>query len=281
MTSYDQSCPISSSRLVTNDLNVTLFAWNTGRSYGAQGQRIAAAIVKDGRAAFVDVDRGINGLTLKHFKHDTCDGAEVRNFVMRAYDSCNYVDGVDTKITDGFGVRLVLEELARSHVRDPELERLTDEASEVLSRLVEQARLEPDVQSDYEARLHLEELKRALETRLSDRTVFPNPVYNARAELAARLITLYDNYPDDYSSLFLGIAMDFADTCPDTLDGLVTLNSVLRSLDDDHSYVFDPEAMQIAFDGRSIADRKLLSPAALLQIVKDIESNCRHTPSAP
>ena len=39
-------------------------AFNTGRMYGAAGQRIAAAKLDDGRIAFVDVDRDLEYVIL-------------------------------------------------------------------------------------------------------------------------------------------------------------------------------------------------------------------------
>lgn len=56
--------------------------FNTNRSYSAQGQRIAAARLDDGRVAFVDIDRGLDYATAWE-----CE--LTRDAVMRAYD-CNH-----------------------------------------------------------------------------------------------------------------------------------------------------------------------------------------------
>ena len=54
-------------------------AFNTGRMYGAAGQRIAAAKLDDGRVAFVDVDRDLEYVILGE--------PELTQFdVMYAYD---------------------------------------------------------------------------------------------------------------------------------------------------------------------------------------------------
>ena len=42
-------------------------AWNTGRGYSRAGQRIAVKVLSDGRVAFYDIDRMIDGVTLNQF----------------------------------------------------------------------------------------------------------------------------------------------------------------------------------------------------------------------
>ena len=75
--------------------NLDCIAWNTGRWYSAHGQRIAAAVLVNGRIAFVDVDRHINGVTrhaflgagTRPFNH-----RRLQAFVMHEYDNCAYDD---------------------------------------------------------------------------------------------------------------------------------------------------------------------------------------------
>lgn len=66
-------------------------AWNTHRCYSDEGQRIAATVLKDGRVAFVDVDRQIESITAASVfgagqKHGRPTPDELVAFVMKAYD---------------------------------------------------------------------------------------------------------------------------------------------------------------------------------------------------
>lgn len=68
-------------------LNLTtlpVIAWNTGRSYTAEGQRIAAAQTPWG-VVFVDYDRMIDGWI--------ADGTFSQSAVMDAYDHNRYTHG--------------------------------------------------------------------------------------------------------------------------------------------------------------------------------------------
>lgn len=65
-------------------------AWNTHRCYSDVGQRIAAAILEDGRVAFADVDRRIEGITTASAFgagqiHVRPTADELVAFVMKAY----------------------------------------------------------------------------------------------------------------------------------------------------------------------------------------------------
>jgi hypothetical protein len=67
-------------------MSVEIFTWNTGRAYTASGQRMAAKVMADGRMAFVDVDRGIDGLTVDPVE----EGSLVQKFVVTEYDYNRY-----------------------------------------------------------------------------------------------------------------------------------------------------------------------------------------------
>lgn len=61
-------------------------AFNTGRAYSTEGQRIAAAQLPDGRVAFYDVDRVIDGVT-----YHQCSLTE--RDLMKAYGHNEYAQG--------------------------------------------------------------------------------------------------------------------------------------------------------------------------------------------
>lgn len=61
-------------------MNTNVIRFNTGRMYGASGQRIAATKLADGRVFFVDVSRGLDYVTDEPCELTECD-------IMRAYDS--------------------------------------------------------------------------------------------------------------------------------------------------------------------------------------------------
>lgn len=65
-------------------------AFNTGRAYTKNGQRIAARVLDDGRVLFVDVDRNISGVTYHHHLFDADFYGSLRKFVETEYDLCYY-----------------------------------------------------------------------------------------------------------------------------------------------------------------------------------------------
>ena len=76
---------------MSNQTSVADVAWNTHRCYTDAGQRIAAAVLEDGRVAFVDVDRQIDGITLASVCDVTPQGrrptpSEIESFLMKEYD---------------------------------------------------------------------------------------------------------------------------------------------------------------------------------------------------
>ena len=75
-------------------------AFQTGRYYGQQGQRIAYTVLPNGMTAFNDIDRGIDGC---FYLGDTPTDSEVLN----AYDKGGY-----SHTADRFGV-----EFDRRHLR--------------------------------------------------------------------------------------------------------------------------------------------------------------------
>jgi hypothetical protein len=72
---------------------MNILKFNTGRTYTAAGQRIAAAVV-DGRIAFLDLDRGIDGILAEGVEF-TCTA------ILRAYDEYMLIEGV--RIWDAAG----------------------------------------------------------------------------------------------------------------------------------------------------------------------------------
>lgn len=66
---------------------MAVLSFNSGRFYSSHGQRIAAKQLPDGRVAFLDLDRNIDGITLDKV---TLSQASV----MYAYDQGRYSPGV-------------------------------------------------------------------------------------------------------------------------------------------------------------------------------------------
>ena len=77
---------------MSNNTSPADAAWNTHRGYTDAGQRIAAAVLEDGRVAFVDVDRQIDGITIASvFDVTPPQGrrptpSEIESFLMKEYD---------------------------------------------------------------------------------------------------------------------------------------------------------------------------------------------------
>jgi len=63
-----------------------IVTFNTGRMYSDKGQRIACALLSDGRVMFADVDRNIDGITQGAIAPGLMPYADLRSFVMNAYD---------------------------------------------------------------------------------------------------------------------------------------------------------------------------------------------------
>jgi hypothetical protein len=78
------------SNLPTNTLK-----FNTGRTYSAAGQRIAATLLDNGDIVFLDIDRsicgtiGANGLTIEDIKTLDCF---TQRAIMGDYDANRYTD---------------------------------------------------------------------------------------------------------------------------------------------------------------------------------------------
>lgn len=75
------------------ETNSKIISWNTNRFYGKAGQRMAAMCVRSDKfpysmIAFVDIDRGIDGLIIGNSQNLN------RDAVMSAYDHCQYVSGL-------------------------------------------------------------------------------------------------------------------------------------------------------------------------------------------
>ena len=92
---------------------MTILKFNTGRSYTAAGQRIAAAVV-DGRIHFTDIDRGIDGVL--------AEGVEFApRAILAAYDRHMMIDGIRLWDAEGridfdasYALRQTLEDAAKT-----------------------------------------------------------------------------------------------------------------------------------------------------------------------
>ena len=75
---------------MSNQTSAADAAWNTHRCYTDAGQRIAAAVLEDGRVAFVDVDRQIDGITIASvfdmLQERRPTARDLESFVMKEYD---------------------------------------------------------------------------------------------------------------------------------------------------------------------------------------------------
>lgn len=74
-------------------------AWSTGRTYSPAGQRISAKLLVDGRVAFYDADRMIDGITNNRYLGEVIGEAEVdvallQDFLLGEYDLCQYTGGL-------------------------------------------------------------------------------------------------------------------------------------------------------------------------------------------
>ena len=85
---------------MSDDTSPADAAWNTHRCYSEAGQRIAAAVLEDGRVAFVDADRQIDAVTTASVFGVTPPGrrptpSELESFVMNEYDHLRCTWGLD------------------------------------------------------------------------------------------------------------------------------------------------------------------------------------------
>jgi hypothetical protein len=70
-------------------MTTNIVTFNTGRMYSDKGQRIACALLADGRVMFADVDRNIGGTTqgaISPGQRDLQTADSLERFVMTAYD---------------------------------------------------------------------------------------------------------------------------------------------------------------------------------------------------
>lgn len=74
---------------------IQMTAWQTGRYYGPNGQRIAAALLDNGDIIFEDIDRAISG-RIEYANWDNGLGLQVR--VMGSYDRCCYKDSISNPV---------------------------------------------------------------------------------------------------------------------------------------------------------------------------------------
>ena len=72
-------------------------AWNTGRGYSENNQRISAQLLPDGRVAFCDIDRYLDGVMHRPFQGeivgDDVNPVKLAKFVMQEYDEGRYNSG--------------------------------------------------------------------------------------------------------------------------------------------------------------------------------------------
>jgi hypothetical protein len=67
-----------------------MIRFNTMRHYTWAGQRIGAKVLNTGHVLFVDVDRGIDGITSDKMPVFT-DPCHIKNWVMNQYDHNQYL----------------------------------------------------------------------------------------------------------------------------------------------------------------------------------------------
>ena len=79
-------------KTMPNGIDAGIVTWNTWRDYSNKGQRMAAVhLPSTGQVAFVDSDRGINGVTRDAM---TDDSGSLEKFVMQEYDHGRYNEGL-------------------------------------------------------------------------------------------------------------------------------------------------------------------------------------------
>lgn len=85
-----------------------IIAWQTGRFYSNEGQRVAAAFTDDGRIVFLDYDRGIDGempAPDNDYYRDTKDHArQIRDYIMTEYDYGRYTHTNDRELVKCLGL---------------------------------------------------------------------------------------------------------------------------------------------------------------------------------
>lgn len=125
-------------------------AWNTGRGYSNENQRMSAEILSGGRVAFLDRDRGLGGMIMGCYRGEVIGESEsdpvtLAHFVMREYDAGRYNSGfyeleragASFEETHALGTRLkaAAESMGRDGVRVPqphEMPGISDAAVAVL-----------------------------------------------------------------------------------------------------------------------------------------------------
>lgn len=74
-------------------LHNNVLTWNAGRQYSSKGQRMSAVrLTTTGRVAFLDADRGIEGVTLEEVAVELLP-EPLMHFVMTEYDAGRYQEG--------------------------------------------------------------------------------------------------------------------------------------------------------------------------------------------
>lgn len=103
-------------------MNGKIVTWNTGRQYSEDGQRMSAVCLPTGQVAFMDVARGVDGVTSKVIEESSSD-QELQRFVMTEYDAGRYLDGFhvasdigNSQDVSGFVVMLKLA--AKNQIKD-------------------------------------------------------------------------------------------------------------------------------------------------------------------
>ena len=84
-----------------------IIAWQTGRFYSKEGQRVAAAFTDDGRIVFLDYDRGIDGempIPSRFFNGAKDISPQVRDYIMHEYDYGRYTHTNDRELVKCLGL---------------------------------------------------------------------------------------------------------------------------------------------------------------------------------
>ena len=70
--------------------------WNTGRKHSSAGQRIAAKVLPDGRIAFKDFDRHVDGITKSVYKAE--EHGSIEKLTIDDYDRGSYDEGLQGEL---------------------------------------------------------------------------------------------------------------------------------------------------------------------------------------
>jgi hypothetical protein len=94
--------------------NLAVHVFNTQRQYSAKGQRIAYLILKDRRVAFLDVDRGIDGVTVLSSDDDNVLTYLIPAWLLNEYDHGRYTTGLYLCCEQWKALKIVMQHQAEA-----------------------------------------------------------------------------------------------------------------------------------------------------------------------